>query len=51
MNKLLLSSNTSTQNIPEGNSNAYISINYEKQIKFYYKYLEFLYVLDLTFIV
>lgn len=46
MNKLLLSSNTSTQNIPEGNSNAYISINYEKQIKFYYKYLEFLYVLD-----
>ena len=46
MNTLLLSSNTSTQNIPEGNSNAYIAKNYEKQIKFYYKYLEFLYVLD-----
>ena len=46
MNNLLISSNTSTQNIPDGNSNAYIANIYEKQIKFYYKYLEYLYVLD-----
>ena len=47
MNNLLKSqASASTWNIPNGNVDPYVSEIYKKQLKFYYKYLEFLSVTD-----